>query len=121
MALTKLNVEMLRLNCHYLKEEKKSCLSASEFFSFSLSFCFLANFHAALNFLVLFVSRLKEQELIQKTCPFFVNNTVFACGIISICIATTALKIYRTLRSRAFQLRFDKKSFPFQAKHLILF
>ncbi len=62
---------MLRLNCHYLKEEKKSCLSASEFFSFSLSFCFLANFHAALNFLVLFVSRQKEQEIIQENvCKF---------------------------------------------------
>jgi hypothetical protein len=59
------------LNCDYLKEEKKSCLSASEFFSFSLSFYFLANFQAALNFLVLFVSRQKEQEIIQENMSKF--------------------------------------------------
>jgi hypothetical protein len=44
---------------------KKSCLSASEFFSFSFSSIFLDNFHEALIF-CFFCIKAKEKEITQK-------------------------------------------------------
>jgi hypothetical protein len=44
---------------------KKSCLSASEFFSFRFLSIFLANFHAALIF-CFFCIKTKEKEIIQE-------------------------------------------------------
>jgi hypothetical protein len=44
---------------------QKSCLSASEFFSFRISSIFVDNFHAALIF-CFFCVKTKEKEIIQE-------------------------------------------------------
>jgi hypothetical protein len=78
-------------------------LSASEFFSFSLSFYFLANFRAALNFLVLFVSRQKEQEIIQENVSKFLQlrhllNQIIGFGLVKMALRKIKWKALTNLK-----------------------